>query len=427
MNRNDDAMAVNTKRSLSPPSGESDIFVCDDASTDFLILNAAPVSNSQRSQRSLSLRNVWDAYRAFVKKNQISLHLADEAITRVLFWMPRDVVRSSAPVAEEDKFLRLPSRRLREICFGLLSLHRMVMDLALQDVIINSYGTTMSLDDEEPSIPATSLRICLTMFHDLMPTLLEMYSSSRSSSHLSIAARQANLRLQLERLKFLLRLRIAMAYWRQVWKKNQTIHTRPVLLAGLIQDGSIFYPDESSHDHRATPTLMQERSYFRRQQYSGRRTGRRVIGNQQLPNDSYLQCDTLLSTNMARLAVGELWNMYRPLCWAQVEANNHVAQNKSRWAMWWLVSLAMDCLSLKLLEQFTSTNNADTKAEWNRRRVKLFLYVLRSPFWDEATFPGAQRLASDVLRRIPLVGQILEAYLWDWIYYWKHPWASERD
>ena len=116
------------------------------------------------------------------------------------------------------------------------------------------------------------------------------------------------------------------------------------------------------------------------------------------------------------------------------------------WTAWW-ISLGLDITSLVVLlfavvqakERQSGCRSADTnderiednnkqhnndknntnKMEWNRRRMRLWLYLLRSPAWEQVTDPMLQWLCGTVLERIPIVGHWISAYWQDWIGWWK--------
>jgi hypothetical protein len=95
----------------------------------------------------------------------------------------------------------------------------------------------------------------------------------------------------------------------------------------------------------------------------------------------------------------------------------------------------MDLLSIRLLERNsgdinqirTRRKNPFASEELRRRRMRLFLYVLRSPVWSQVTEPVLEGSSRGILQRIPLVGGLAETALWDWILYYKHPFVAEED
>ena len=87
-------------------------------------------SSERRKHLLLDILRRWGtSYRDFVRKNQMTLELCDEAVSRILFW---------APHATDEEEVYSSADRIREVLYGFLSLHRMAMDLAFQDRIENS-------------------------------------------------------------------------------------------------------------------------------------------------------------------------------------------------------------------------------------------------------------------------------------------------
>jgi hypothetical protein len=95
----------------------------------------------------------------------------------------------------------------------------------------------------------------------------------------------------------------------------------------------------------------------------------------------------------------------------------------------------MDLISIRLLKSSTRGNNKAsspyynnlaTEEELRNRKMRLFLYALRSPIWFEATAPLLDGFSRRILHRIPLVGSLTETFLLDWILYYQHPFVSEE-
>ena len=177
----------------------------------------------------------------------------------------------------------------------------------------------------------------------------------------------------------------------------------------------------------------------RRLDYSGRRTGLRIFKRSHTNRISHLLSSVdKLTQSAGRIILGELLYCLRPLYWAAAEAANSealgssvrstssIAQktNSSLLKSWW-TALMMDLASLTLLIGHRRNGNPLSKEEWRRRRMKLFLYLLRSPIWSHLTSP-VLNTTSSAIQKIPLVGSLIDAFLWDWILYWRHPYVSEE-
>jgi Peroxisomal membrane protein (Pex16) len=340
-------------------------------SSSSLLLSQCPPQGVQQ------VPSLWESYQSFVRRNRWFLDLADNAIDRLLFWTPHDPDESS---------------QWREVAYGLLSLHRLATDVACQHHIIESYGTSVSV---LPLIPGTAIRMALTVTHALLPTVLEL---SRSNPQ-----QQARRRLQLERIKCALRCILLTSYWFQLYKEQKLER------AGLMRDGGMYHPGEVEG-----PTIAEEEQRQMRREYVGRRTGRRVI----LGDASVLvpTTNSTYSTILARL-LGEALYVYRPLHWAHVEHQGPSTRRD------WMTTLGMDVFSLLVLSR--TTNNSASRQELTRRKLKLLLYLLRSPIWERYVQASTTRVARGVAR-VPIVGRLLNHYLMEFVFYWKHPYVSEE-
>ena len=119
-----------------------------------------------------------------------------------------------------------------------------------------------------------------------------------------------------------------------------------------------------------------------------------------------------------RIILGELLYICRPIVQAETDVFCATTTSSPNRLKSWLLCLTLDVLSLLSLDACRRNGNAVTVAEWKRRRLRLLLYLLRSPVWDRYTATTANRVSSAV-GKIPLVGGLLNNYIWDWIFYWK--------
>jgi len=116
----------------------------------------------------------------------------------------------------------------------------------------------------------------------------------------------------------------------------------------------------------------------------------------------------------------------------------------------WILCLAMDVLSLRLLNKNDDDDddprspppNAASSSEpppppsmtdpWRsaeirRRRFRLLLHLLRPPVWrDGGTRAAVTAVSEGILQKVPILGPVLSAALWDWILYHKHPYVAEE-
>ena len=316
-------------------------------------------------------QSLWRLYRDFVRNHGVLLNLLEDTLNQLLFWTPQN--------SNEDD-------RWREVLYGLLSLHRMATDMAQQDEIPEFYGTTVEVEPKRVS--ATSMRIAITVVHSILPTVLQLCSREQ----------RPRVRFLLEQVKFVLRLVLMGSYWYQLSSENKLESCGLVMSGGMMMQNAVGV------------TVEQEQAWRQRQAYVGRRTGRMVV---KATRSKYVQTKSVWP-----LIMGELLHIYRPLHWAGVERHNSPS------LVDWASILGMDVVSLLLLQR--NRHSALSGQELRRRKFKMFLYLLRSPIFDKYTKPAASRAFSGV-GKIPLVGSLLETYLWDWLLYWKHPFAAEED
>lgn len=369
----------------------------------------------------------WDSYRSLVRKHRIKIGVFDELLNRLLFWLPHD-----------DNFGDTEAP-WREILYGLLSVNRLAMYCSQQDTMEQqSFGTSLSFpQNNSSSIPATSIRIALSVIHCLMPSLLAVVSSSSSSSSSystnvdipSRMKRQAVMRLRLEQIKFSLRLYLLYSYWKQA-----SASSHGAAVPGILMEGGLFHVNEPD------AMSIEELEWIqRRREYIGKRTGIRISKHYSNP--------TTRSSSKARairIKLAELLYILRPLYWATAEARDQpleAAKSRKHLLVSWIVTFLMDVTSLGLLaadqprggggggvqqhqQQQTNANPLFTE-ECLRRRKRLLLYLLRAPIWNQVTAPSLDR-TSTILQKIPLLGNFLDTCLWDWILYWKHPYVSEE-
>jgi len=392
-----------------------------------------------RESHTLSYgRSIWESYRSFVYKHHETMDFVDGAIHRLLFWLPHH------HNSDEDDI-----SPWREVLYGLLSVNQLAMYCSQQQngPNENSYGFSVATE-EEPKIAATSLRIGLHALHSLMPSILELAgilgqsssSSSSSSSPMVRRKRQAILRWRFEQIKFVIRMYLMFQYWKQM-REEETSRKRipnkessffPQIQPGIMLSGGIYHPMVDSVGI-STEELQR---ILRRRVYCGRRTGLKISTDQQA-GESHDLVEGPTSKTMIRQILGEILYSLRPLLWAGAEARiahrttpSTSGGTRSRLSSDplltpWVSTFAMDVLSLGLLSPESRNGNPISKEEWNRRRMKLLLYLLRSPIWNHTTTPILER-TSAVSQRIPFFGRIFDSYLWDWILYWKHPFVSEE-
>jgi Peroxisomal membrane protein (Pex16) len=400
----------------------------------------APVITNTNQQGNV----IWESYRSFVRQNRTSLELLDAGLSRILFWTPNG-----------DKN---GGERHRQVFYGILSLHRLAMDAALQQQQQqqqqqqeDDYGTTVrpnpaDIMDQGSKFPLglspTAMRMALTVLQSLLPSILELSSQSSSQA--------ARARLHIERAKFALRLALLGSYWKRLRDSQngqrkllvdaraaeyQPQQPSPPLSIGLLTEGGFFHATRPS-----VPTLQQEHWEWEKRSYVGRRTGRKVTKRTMQGGDSLYspqqqqqqqqqqmpfahRISTALQNNnnlhVFSVMLGELLYAYRPLYWAATEATGQASYRS------WALAIIMDLVSLQMCQRTTETHNAATRAELKRRKMRLLLYLLREPLWDNVTGPSSERVG-DALDKVPLLGRLVSTYFRDWLWYMKHPYVSEE-
>jgi hypothetical protein len=319
--------------------------------------------------------------------------LAEEAAERLLFWFPH----------QENN-----DTNWREILYGILSLNRLSMHCSQEPILENNFGMSVQTGDE-PEIQATSIRVALSIIHCLMPTFLEIIPNNSLRR-----SRQTRLRLRLEQLKFVLRLYLMVSYWKQ-FSKSVKSKVQPDI--GVLRRGGMFDLDQGPGLTMADSLRLQ-----RRRHYVGRRTGLTLAHNNN-NNKTIQKQSTIKKLQLYRSILGELLHIIRPLYWASTEAN-HSANDRSLLKSW-ISTLVMDLASLRLLADQRHSGNQWAIEEWNRRKQRLLLYLLRTPVFSRLTGPALEQ-SSEILKKIPLLGQVIDVCLWDWILYWKLPYVAEE-
>jgi peroxin-16 len=93
----------------------------------------------------------------------------------------------------------------------------------------------------------------------------------------------------------------------------------------------------------------------------------------------------------------------------------------------WTASLALDCLSLSLHRRHASSLSPQDRAELASRSLSLFMYLMRSPFydsWTKARLIASLSAVSRVFRPAAVVTEPLARYLPEWQETYFYTWAS---
>jgi hypothetical protein len=322
----------------------------------------------------------WKSYRTWAIQNQKLLFFLDEGLGHLLFW---------TPVSEKDE-----TTRARQVLWGVLQLHRVAFEVATDlSPLEQGYGTSVAV---KPDIPAAGIRVGITILQSLWPVAQELVRDASDSER--TVRRQAKARLYIERIRFLLRLSLLASYWRKTMKRRE-------INPGILLHGGLFRPVHA-------PGVEQEQARLARQNYVGRRTGRRL----RIGMETKISVFTKL-----RVLLGELLYFSRPVLMAEIEYRWIPKQVPWETLM---LCLSMDIVSLRTLGHASSVANTMTKTELRRRKVRLLLYLLRAPLWERATRPTVERLVS-FLERIPLFGKLASNYIMEYLMFWKLYGAEE--
>jgi hypothetical protein len=538
----------------------------DTTTTKTVTATASKMSNafcyknrpSRLPSSSSLLSSTWEWYKDMVGNHQSKLDILDESLSKLLFWLPHtgsDDIGNEGEQLKQDgvdnSFYQHESgdAAWREVGYGILSLHRLSMHLALDEtetetetetrnetqntnetanatgggtsssgVRKNHYGTSIRTKDT-PTIAATSVRICLTVLHSVMPALISLamlrartnernHKNNRNycpnNKRISALETTSRVRLLLEQAKFLLRLSLLVPYWRQQRHQQRqdcfTTMDCDESDFGIMLNGGLYYSDQPQE---SIGIPWQHASALqKRRNYVGERTGWKAHNHNNNTNTTanantnpttatkkngiYGCCSDITkrlvgdnkpstnTSNNVKTAIVDLLYAFRPLLWAWLESKHHASKSirsSSRGHLsqgqsqvleatspyhardrhgdgnrshpnnlfkGWLLCLFMDVLSIRLLEQTIRHNSGSSKrqyqnnpnpfanAEVKRRKLRLLLYALRSPVWSNHTLPVLEGVSNHFLRNIPVLGNIVETVLWDWVLYYQHPFVSEK-
>ena len=388
----------------------------------------------------------WYPMNSWVHRHRDTLWLLDASASRLLSLWP---VQMDGDNNDNDT----ARSSWRPVAWGLLELHRLLLDWTEEqqqqehpNSNSSSCGSGTSVQVTPPPAYAAQLRWALTALQTLAPVALELVSTR--SSNQQQQAKVVVVRRTVERIRFVLRLTLLLKYWKQLHQQQQQQQqssyspswTQVSVPPGLLLQGGRVFFDHQSNVTNSIPTLEQEQYRIQRNQNVGPRTGRTLRiptssysnnNNNNNNNNAYSTTSTTTTTTSTdtirwRTYVGELLYILRPLLQAELEAvaATSTASLPSQRLLQhsWMWGLVLDLLSLQCLRVISSTstvNNPATVQEWNRRRMRLLLYLLRAPVTHRVTEPVIQRVANVAQQRIPLVGGWVHNYLWDTLYYWK--------
>ena len=165
----------------------------------------------------------------------------------------------------------------------------------------------------------------------------------------------------------------------------------------LLQHGGMYLPS-SSHHH---PSALEEEHQYQKLTYRGKRTGKSCTPTSTTRIPDTNTTSTLWGHSYKWLLADTL-HIIRPLYWTSASSSSSSSSEDHSFGLWkaYWTSLAMDIISQKLVTSSHPYSNKvlspSTLLEIQRRKQKLWFYLLRSPFWNTTTFPFLQRLIAIV-------------------------------
>ena len=275
-----------------------------------------------------------------------------------------------------------------------------------------------------------TVRFFLLLSTVVEPTMEMMARTGSKENYWSIL-------LHMEWLQFF--LRSSLLYHRiDTWRKTRTT----TLLVPLVYHQSDPTEEIQTYDISQSYTTLQPQlsntnSIKQDSIYIGHRTGKRIqVLSEPLPTKA------IEFKSATYFSIGELLYISRPLVWAfcQKQICNSFKTNKrhQQFSIWCL-NLFMDLTSLTCLRQsmklqlkqllvLCTTQNQHATYSRNlstafqllyRRKLRLWLYCIRSPFWDLITQPIVTLIFKCIRTCIPFFGPLLERTAMSWILYYR--------
>jgi Peroxisomal membrane protein (Pex16) len=269
-------------------SGDVAMMTKKNRSEVYKILSLATATLSSQTILQNLLLDIWDKYKSFAQNHHIELDMAEDVISRVLFWLPHRSSSSSSSSSirettdsQHGSFVKLSSSPSssywREVIYGFLSLHRLVLNLALQEqqqqqsssilrpsTSSSGYGMTVqSLD--EPSVPAVGIRIALTVVQSILPSVLaiaEVTIALKSEDENRLGEddsihflqrkvqRTTRMKLYIEQFRFVLRMYLLCNYWKQQQQQQLDNNSRDDKLVQQSSNGNPQSPSSSGRSYR---------------------------------------------------------------------------------------------------------------------------------------------------------------------------------
>jgi hypothetical protein len=422
----------------------------DDSEKTSFSGNTSPIPPSEQSTQRRPLHeqilekasNGISDYKIFLGKYRFALRLIEDSLSRLVLYAPSRFVSHE----DIDDGSSVHSKKIQpESLYALIHLWTLLNDSLYyglgdgQGLTVGSDNQSYQNGDPEGSSKYTHiLRSVLTILECLAPAVeVSAYARVPTQNSSSREFNVLKVMSHLERIKFICRLSLLGLHYMQ-YISNCSNDIVTLSGAGILQEGGILEPGEKVTKEST------ERRRISKMLYVGKRTGRRTVrtSKSDYENRSCLQDKTLAlwrllempQVKMLLLAAGEVLHIYRPLYWTTscrdgAKLGEADGSRKYRGIISLVKSLAMDILSHILSESgsrvISSNGNTTinissdaTKMELQRRKMRWFLYLLRSPIWDVFTNPVSQ-FGGKILGCVPFVGKLLARYVIDLLLYWK--------
>ena len=397
-----------------------------------------------------------EKYREFVRRNRFALSLAEDSLSRLVLYAPGRFVSLSEEDLDKNK-----SKINPETLYAIINLWGLFND-TIYHGLGNGNGLTVGSihgSSENNLIENRTtrtrrrirtkvillLRSILSVVECLAPSLeVAAYSRNIRSASASISNNRHDYRgkgherhlnalsmsSNIEKTKFICRIGIMILNYYEEIQSSEAAKDKAIDILsriGIIHEGGLLNPNEHvSH-------AKDEHARVKKLLYVGKRTGRQVRYNtNQIHNAIPLTASVSPRTKIGFTVMGDLLHVLRPLYYVQTSlCHENIGGKHGRQGMIksWIVSLAMDLLSQRLIYAgktvqkgkngcVVNISSESTKEEMYHRKMRLTLYLLRSPAWNMATYPLAEKI-SRIVALVPLLGAPLVDYLMSVLNYWQ--------
>mmetsp|Transcript_3059 Transcript_3059/g.4209 ORF Transcript_3059/g.4209 Transcript_3059/m.4209 type:complete len:385 (+) Transcript_3059:221-1375(+) len=285
---------------------------------------------------------------------------------------------------------------------------------------------------------------CVTLFHDAMEYRMRCCNEENRTddqfffmvsvliSSLEcfeiLLEQQAAIKSQRKRSILVNRIELTKAALRMILLCIKTKRCWDEISLGKTELTSLILLDGGRFDSGFEPLLVNGASTHQRLKcfYSkGRRTKRRVLCYRDVSSKGLTYANF---SELSQSFIAELLHVVRPAVTSYVERidertkTNTASASKSNHALFWVICFFIDAFSLQLREfkkeaiSFSGHLNVNSinfreKEELQKRKLRLFLYILREPVWKLLTEPTAKKIQYLISFGIPILGKPFADYL----------------